>query len=205
MNHGPFTAEETRHNVQTAHEALGCGDLMHALFHISSALATDPTNREWLTVLHEVMRRAADPLAIVRLDEAKSDFISAATRAYVLAAKGRLAEALPLLAEVAEVRPDVGYLVWAEQWLAQPGAARSLSLDVACGRVLAPLLKMVSRAPSPMAKDDPRLPTCATRAPSSPRSAAGSRGTGTWRGRRKPLCLARRRVYPARSQSEVDR
>ncbi|MCC7539658.1 MAG: tetratricopeptide repeat protein [Deltaproteobacteria bacterium] len=158
MNHGPFTAEETRHNVQTAHEALGCGDLMHALFHISSALATDPTHREWLTVLHEVMRRAADPLAIVRLDEAKSDFISAATRAYVLAAKGRLAEALPLLAEVAEVRPDVGYLVWAEQWLAQPGAARSLSLDVACGRVLAPLLKMVSRAPSPMASDDPRLP-----------------------------------------------
>ena len=45
-------------NVEHAKQALARSDLAQALFHASSALATDPTNREWRALIAKVREPA---------------------------------------------------------------------------------------------------------------------------------------------------
>ena len=96
-----FSPEVTQNNVRTAQEAVARGDLQHAFFHISSALTSDPLNREWRAILDDVIRRVPDAEVFARQDQAKFDFITAAGRAYVRAARHDFKTALPLLAQVA--------------------------------------------------------------------------------------------------------
>jgi tetratricopeptide (TPR) repeat protein len=152
-----FTPEQTAHNVRTAEEALARSDLAHALFHISSALSTDPMNVKWRQMLDHVIQRAPDALTLARLDEAKADFITAATRAYILAAKQQYAEALELLAEVFAARPDAPFLQWGQEWVRLPGAVESLPREFMAGGFLSLVLPPASRAPCPMTDDDPRI------------------------------------------------
>src|SRR5689334_21428469 len=123
MANRDFTDDDTRHNVMTAKQALAKADLQHALFHITSALSTDPANAEWRAILDDVIGRAPDAMVFVRQDQAKHDYITAATRAYVHAKRGQIKEGVVLLAQIAAARPDVPFLIWAREWVLQPGAA----------------------------------------------------------------------------------
>ncbi|UJR79662.1 tetratricopeptide repeat protein [Sandaracinus amylolyticus] len=147
-------------NVEHAKQALARSDLAQALFHASSALATDPTNREWRALIDQVLSKAPDPMVFVRPDEAKADFITAATRGYVLAWKQQYAEAIATVAEVAAVRPDCAYLAWAREWAQQPGAVQSIPLDAITGRIVPSILRAVTSVGAPCPENDPRRKNC---------------------------------------------
>jgi len=144
-------------DVELARQALAENDLGHAVHHLSGALISDPANNEWLGVLHEIIDRAEDPLALVPIDGGDADFATAAIRAYILAQRGAYQDALSLIVQVAETRPDVPYLQWASWWLQQSGLAQSLPLHFVAGVMATGFLKMVSGCPSPMKEGDPRI------------------------------------------------
>lgn len=147
-------------NVEHARQALARSDLAQALFHASSALATDPTNGEWRALLDQVLAKTPDPMVFVRPDEAKADFVTAATRGYVHAHQKRFAEAIATVCEVAAVRPDCAYLTWAREWAQQPGVVQSIPAEVVGGRIVPSLLRALTGCPSPCPPDDPRRKNC---------------------------------------------
>jgi hypothetical protein len=109
-------------DAQTAKQALAAGDLMHAAYHIGCALSSNPTQAEWLQILDATLQRAPDPLKLCELEGDGASFVTAATRAWVLARTGKWVDAFSLLTDVIEARPDVPYLVWGEWWLTQQTA-----------------------------------------------------------------------------------
>ncbi len=143
--------------IELAREALAQNDLSHAIHHVTGALISDPVNNDPLALLHEIVSKTEDPLALVPLDGGEADFATAATRAYILGQRGAYQDALSLLLKVVETRPDVPYLQWASWWLQQTGLAQSLPLHFVAGVLATGFLKMVSGCPSPMKEDDPRL------------------------------------------------
>src|SRR5579862_529022 len=147
-------------DVAQAQQALAQGDLGHALHHIGCALASNPMNQEWMGVLNQVVGQIAqrpDPLSFVQL-EGDTSFIDGANRAYVLAWLRKWDEALDLITDVAEVRPDIPYLLWAEWWLTQPGAIQSMTWEQFAGGILVDLMKIASRCPPKMDPKDKRYP-----------------------------------------------
>ena len=147
-------------DVAQARQALAQNDLAHALHHIGCALASNPMNQDWMGVLNQVVGQIAqrpDPLSFVKL-EGDTSFIDAANRSYVLAWLRKWEEALDLITDVAEVRPDIPYLLWAEWWLTQPGAIQSMTWDQFKDGILVDLMKIASRCPPKMDKDDKRYP-----------------------------------------------
>jgi len=74
-------------------------------------------------------------------------------------------EALDLITDVAEVRPDIPYLLWCEWWMQQRGAIQSMTWEQFAGGILVDLAKIASKCPVPMAADDKRRPNveCAAR------------------------------------------
>ncbi|HEY8074915.1 MAG TPA: tetratricopeptide repeat protein [Labilithrix sp.] len=139
-------------DARIALEVLASGDIGHALFHAGGALSSDPTNAEYRAILDRILERADDA---ARLLEGKNDFVNASVRAYALAGKGRLEDALGLVIAVARARPDIAYLVWAREWLAKPGAATSLDAKAIGAAVVGPLLGLLQRLPSPLREQDP--------------------------------------------------
>jgi hypothetical protein len=107
-------------------------------------------------VLTPVMA-SPDPLAFTP-GTGNVDFVTAATRAYILAWMGRWVEALDLVTDVAEIRPDVPYLKWAEWWMSQPGVLAQIKWEDMRDGILADLAKIAMRCPVPIPADDPRLP-----------------------------------------------
>jgi tetratricopeptide (TPR) repeat protein len=154
-------------DVAKARQALAQNDLGQALHHIGHALATNPMNQDWMGVLNQIVGQIAqrpDPLSFVQL-EGDTSFIDAANRAYVLAWLRKWEEALDLITDVAEVRPDIPYLLWAEWWLTQPGALQTMTWEQFKDGILVDLMKIAGNCPPKMPKDDPRLPNvqCAAR------------------------------------------
>ncbi|GAB4113520.1 MAG: hypothetical protein OHK0013_48870 [Sandaracinaceae bacterium] len=143
-------------NVEHARQALARSDLAQALFHVSSALATDPQNAAWRAILDEAIRKAPDPMVFVRKDEAKADYITAATRGYVHAFKGEWLDAFATVAEVCAVRPDAAFMLWAAEWAARPEAIAAISAEDLEKRVIPPIVRMVSSCPSPVKAEDER-------------------------------------------------
>lgn len=147
------------HDAAIARQALAAGDLPHALHHVGCALASEPMHPEWLPLIQEIVGRIVaterDPLAAVPLANGAS-FVDAANRSWVLAWMRRWEEALDLVTDVAEVRPDIPYLLWAEWWFAQHGVAQSMSFDQLARGILVDLATIASRCPVPAADDDPR-------------------------------------------------
>jgi tetratricopeptide (TPR) repeat protein len=155
--HSIFSVEDTQLNVRSAHEALAKADLQHAFFHISSALCTDPLNREWRGILETVIQRAPDPDVFTRSGQAKFDFITLAGRAYIRAMRHQFDEAIPLLGHVAAGRPDAPFLLWAREWVQQHPAAVLLPAEKA-GQFMADTLRWVGNVGVPASKEDPRYP-----------------------------------------------
>jgi tetratricopeptide (TPR) repeat protein len=83
-----------------AHQAFQQGDLKHAAFHITGALAANPAPEEELISIED-----------------GAYFGHVAGQAYVLARSGQLEQAFNLLCQVMRVCPDRGYHVWAVEWL----------------------------------------------------------------------------------------
>jgi tetratricopeptide (TPR) repeat protein len=143
-------------DVAIAREALAKGDLPHALHHLGCALASNPVQPEWMQLLQQIVGQARDPLALVELGE-EASYVDAANRSYCLAWVRRWEEALDLITDVAEIRPDIPYLLWAEWWFTQQGVAQSLTWEQMASGVLVDLAKIASKCPIPMEADDPRL------------------------------------------------
>lgn len=143
-------------NVEHAREALARGDLAQALFHVSSALATEPQNASWRAILDEAIRRAPDARVFVRADEVKADFITSATRAYVHASRREWVDAFATLGEVIALRSDAAFYLWAVEWVVQPEVLDALTAEALEKRVLPPLVRMVSNLPPALDANDPR-------------------------------------------------
>ncbi|MBK7078687.1 MAG: hypothetical protein IPH44_41125 [Myxococcales bacterium] len=141
-----------------ARQALAQRDLPHALHHIGCALTHDPMHRERMAVLNEIIAAAPDPMALVRL-EGDVSFVDAANKSYVLAWMRRWSEAMDLITDVAEIRPDIPYMLWCEWWMSQPGVLASIPLDEIIGGIVVDILKIASKCPIPTGADDPRKPT----------------------------------------------
>jgi len=143
-------------NVEHARQALAKSDLAGALFHISSALATDPQNAQWRAILDEAIGKAPDAMVFGRPEEAKADWITAATRGYVHAFKGQWVEAFTTVAQVSAMQPDAPFLLWAAEWAARPEAVAAVSAEDLEKKVVPALLRMISNCPSPVKPEDPR-------------------------------------------------
>jgi tetratricopeptide (TPR) repeat protein len=153
-NHQDTTPD---HDVAIARQALGQGDLRHALHHVGCALATNPMHPEWMQLLQQIVGQSPDPLSLCEL-AGEASFVDAANRSYLLAWVRRWEEALDLITDVAEIRPDIPYLLWAEWWFAQHGVAASLTWDQMARGILVDLVKIAASCPVPTPADDPRLP-----------------------------------------------
>lgn len=147
-------------NVEHARQALARSDLAQALFHVSSALATEPNNAAWRAIADQVLAKAPDAMVFVRPDEAKADFITAATRGYVLAHKQQWGDALATVCEVVAVRPDCAYLGWAREWVGRPGVVAQIDVAAIEKRIIPSLLGCVTSCPSPCPERDPRRANC---------------------------------------------
>jgi tetratricopeptide (TPR) repeat protein len=141
-------------DVELARSALAQNDLEHAIHHIGCALSADPGNHGWLGVLNEIITRSPDAMALTEIGN-EASFSDAAVRAYVLAGRHQWEDALGLICQVAETRPDCGYLMWPMWWL-QQGAAQQLSFESLVSNVLVPCIKLASGCPAPMDAEDPR-------------------------------------------------
>lgn len=143
------------HDAELARKALGEHDLGHAVFHAGGALSGDPTRQEWCVLLETILQAADDPFGLTPV-ERQNDFITASNRAYLLALRGRYAEALSLITQVVDARPDIPYLAWAVSWVSRPGVAAAIG-DEARADVLANLARLAGKFRSPMASDHPCL------------------------------------------------
>ncbi len=150
-------ANQDAHEADAAEakRAFAAGDLKHALHHLGSALTSNPLHPEWMQLLNQIMQQSGDPLKLTEI-EGDTSFIDAANRSYALAWARRWEEALDLITDVAEIRPDIPYLLWAEWWLGQPGVAQSLTFEQFARGILVDFAKIASRCPIPTKPDDPR-------------------------------------------------
>src|SRR5579883_1193110 len=105
---------ETKHN------------LAHGANHLSSLLSFDPGNKEWIELLEQYI--AAEPDVDALIPRKKELYYSTeAMRAYIWHKQGKFGEAVNLLANVANAKPDSRYLEeWALSWLEPNGAVESL-------------------------------------------------------------------------------
>lgn len=141
-----------------ARAAFAQGDLAAALHHTGCALTHDPMDPERTALLAQIVASAPDPLALVPV-RAEESFVDAANRAYVLAWLRRWPEALDLVTDVAEVRPDIPYMLWCEWWMTQPGVMQAMPLPEIVRGIVADVVKIAGSCPVPTSKDDPRWTT----------------------------------------------
>ncbi len=108
-------------------------DAKHAAHHLAAALAGDPHSPERLRLLDEILADTPDPDVVAPVEsgsEASNYFGTVAIHAYALARKGDTAEAVGIITQVHDARPDVSYLEWAFDWLARdPAAIPAVSRD----------------------------------------------------------------------------
>jgi len=106
-----------------ARKELETGNLEHGARHLAALISFDPGNREWLELLEEYLRRAGDDESRLYPIKEKRYFAEEAVRAYAWARKGNRNDALALLVQVVEAKPDSVYLEeWGLDWLEADGA-----------------------------------------------------------------------------------
>ncbi|MCB9656115.1 MAG: hypothetical protein R3B40_28420 [Polyangiales bacterium] len=153
-----FNEQDTRINIEGATKAMQVSDLSTALFHASSVLSVEPENAAMRAVLDQIVQRVgAEALTLVRTNQAKFDYITVATRAYVQAKLGNATEAFRELCYVVNLRPDVPFFVWGAEWAAE-GKLSGMSAEDTVKLVVIPTLRWLSECPAPIADDDYRKP-----------------------------------------------
>lgn len=139
-----FTEQGTRTNIESATKAFQVSDLSSALFHASSVLSVDPQNVAMRGILDQIVQRVgADALTLVRNDQAKFDYITVATRAYVQARLNNNVEAFRELCFVVNLRPDVPFFQWGAEWAAE-GRLQGMSTEDAVKLVVIPTMRWLS-------------------------------------------------------------
>jgi tetratricopeptide (TPR) repeat protein len=107
---------------------LESGNLPHGAHHLANLISFDPANREWLDLLDEYLRKVNGDEGKLYPINAERYFAQEAIRAYAWACKGRFDDAIGLLLQVVQAKPDSTYIeAWVVDWLAQPKALASLS------------------------------------------------------------------------------
>lgn len=156
----PYLHETTpEKEAEIAQNAFNSNNLSDAAYHIGTALAYQPDKPEWLALLDSVIERSPDVLTLLRLDAKRSDFVTAATRAYALAKLDRKKEAVSLLCDAVAARPDVQFLSWAVAWIKAPGVGESYTLDEMHSEIVSPAASVVSQVPPGLPEDHPLRPT----------------------------------------------
>jgi tetratricopeptide (TPR) repeat protein len=118
-----------REDAEIAHKAFLAGDLSHALFHISWALASEPMNPEWRGLLERINANVPDLQIFIPKDK-QLDFARGAALAYLYAKRGDYGQALPLISYVLDAIPDLRYLPWIAQWLADKDLTERLPIEI---------------------------------------------------------------------------
>ncbi len=96
----------------------------------AAAMALDPQNRSHRLLLNEVTSAARDPLKLLELRSEGTFYGLAAARAWTLARKGNANEAVSLLTQVVEFRPNAPFLAWADEWRERSDFARKVEPPV---------------------------------------------------------------------------
>lgn len=108
------------------------GNLEHGASHLCNLLSYDPGRPEWVDLLERYLEAASpEPEALIPRSD-RLYYSTEAVRAYIWHKQQRLADAVSLLADVVEAKRDARYLeAWGLDWLEPPGAAESLSEELA--------------------------------------------------------------------------
>jgi tetratricopeptide (TPR) repeat protein len=106
-------------------------DLRHGAGHLANLLTYDPGEPEWVELLEQYLAAAGpDPESLIPRGD-KLFYGTEAVRAYIWQKQGRLADAVDLLVQVTNAKPDSRYLeAWALGWLEPPGAIEGLSEEL---------------------------------------------------------------------------
>jgi tetratricopeptide (TPR) repeat protein len=111
-----------------AEAELKSGNLVHGAHHLAHLISFDPARREWIELLEEYLRRVNRDDAKLYPHTEERYFAQEAVRAYAWARKGKWEEAISLLAQVVQAKPDSAYFeTWGSDWLGQPQALASMS------------------------------------------------------------------------------
>ncbi len=130
--------------AQAARYALSRRKLPLAAQQAAAALALEPRNRAYRSLLNDVASAARDPLKLLELRTEGTFYGLAAARAWTLARRGSVSEALELLVHVAAFRPNVPFLTWIDEWRERGELARKVEPVVVAtllGRTLEALLE----------------------------------------------------------------
>lgn len=149
-NEEPTTPEA---ELARARDEIGAGNVAHALRHLAVALSLDPLRAHALDVLDQALDRAGDRALDLLGIEEDMFFGIAALRAFALARRDSLLEALVILFEVARFRPDIPYLVWARGWFTT-GATRERGDEVTPDQVGACAVSFVEPLSRESAEDE---------------------------------------------------
>jgi hypothetical protein len=118
-----------------AQDAAERGDLQLALEQVAAALSFDPESAAYRAILALILTKTKNPLPLVAA-RGSVFFGSIALRALLLAERGEVGRAVPLLLQVAAFRPAIPYLAWTYEWVETRGL-RGLRVDDVCLRARA--------------------------------------------------------------------
>ncbi|HEY2367611.1 MAG TPA: hypothetical protein VGH87_14545 [Polyangiaceae bacterium] len=141
----------------SAMEAFRANQPLVASLQISDAVMLYPNDREMLDAFDEIVFKTPDPLSLFPIATGAIHVATAAARARVLMINHKIAEAIDLLGQVAEVAPELEYLDWVRRWL-QPHVIPTLGFELLMDSVIKPTLTMAIDVPVPPNPNDPRLP-----------------------------------------------
>jgi tetratricopeptide (TPR) repeat protein len=129
-------------------------NLAHGASHLCNLLTYDPGYPEWIDLLEEYLAAGApDPERLIPREE-KLYYGTEAVRAYIWHRQGKLADAINLLWNVVQAKPDARYMeAWGLWWLEPPGKMESLSEELA----LSVLASALTRFPEARYQTVPRL------------------------------------------------
>lgn len=140
MSHSHPSPEQ---DLAIARESLANGDVHHAARHLAAALASDPLHPEFLDTAEALLRAGPENAAeLLPLEKAGGWFGEVALHAWLLARTGNATPAVSILLQVAAVKPEVPYLVWARQWLESPDFVRAVE-PMSVARAAEGLLRQV--------------------------------------------------------------
>ena len=115
--HQPGTPE---FELFIAQGELKSGNLQHGAHHLAQLISYDPSNRKWLDLLDEYLRRVGNDESKLLPIKEERYFAEEAVRAYSWAQKGQWKEAFELLVQVVGAKRDSAYLdEWGLNWLAR--------------------------------------------------------------------------------------
>ncbi|MDJ0847584.1 MAG: tetratricopeptide repeat protein [Myxococcota bacterium] len=123
--HDPDCAPTPEDDRRVAEEALRERDFAHAAHHIAGAIANDPNDPRHRMLMEEWVRRAPDPLSLLSPEDPEY-YGRIALRAFTLAHRQELDDAVDELLLAAPVKAEVRLLAWLDDWLEPAGRAETL-------------------------------------------------------------------------------